>query len=80
MTHAVYKVVGRRRYRGHEPGDTFEARLEPDQERRAINRGDIALVQRIESTLPDGYQLPKDWPPVGADNANREAPEGASSM
>lgn len=75
----IYKVVGRRRYRTHEPGTVFEARLYPDQERRAIQRGDIILLERITPTLPEGYRLPQDWPPGGADtSSNRETPDGVS--
>jgi hypothetical protein len=60
--HGVYRVTGRRQYRGHEPGTTFHARLEREAERRAIERGDIELLERIEPALSAGsFKLPKDW-------------------
>ncbi len=62
-----YLVTGRRKYRWHDPGTTFEARLDPDAERRAIARGSIRVIDAIEPKLPDsGYTLPRDWP-SGAD-------------
>lgn len=61
-----YEVVGRREYRGHKPGTTFEARIDPGPERRAVVRGDIRLLERIipslqpgSVTLPDGWLTPK---------------------
>ncbi len=58
-----YLVTGRRKYRWHDPGTTFEARLDPDAERRAIARGSIRVIEAIETKLPDGgYTLPRDWP------------------
>ena len=57
-----YEVTGRREYRGHAPGQMFEARLDRGAEARAIQRGDIRLVRifipQIQSgtwTLPDGW-------------------------
>lgn len=62
MTHGVYRVIGRRRYRGHDPGTEFTARIPRGAEQRAIQRGDIALVDRIEpDLLPGSYTLPADW-------------------
>jgi hypothetical protein len=37
----TYKVTGATSYLGHEPGETFEADLDPEQERRALERGSI---------------------------------------
>ncbi len=55
-----YRVVGSREYREHRPGDLFEARLDPGAEARAIGRGDIELVERIQLTVqPGSYQLPR---------------------
>lgn len=63
--YGIYRVTGRRSYRGHQPGDTFEARLEPEAEYRAVKRGDIALLERVEVTLLRGsFGLPHDWPPA----------------
>jgi hypothetical protein len=62
MTHGVYVVTGRRAYRGHPTGTEFVAKLEPRAEQRAIVRGDIVLIDRIETRLqPGSYTLPPDW-------------------
>ena len=59
----VYRVVGRRAYRGHEPGEVFEARLDRNAEIRAVNRGSIVLLERVRPDLPAGkYRLPVGWP------------------
>jgi hypothetical protein len=58
----IYRVIGNRRYRGHEPGTEFSARLEPLAESRAITRGDLELVDRMEPELPRGaFRLPVGW-------------------
>jgi len=60
--YGVYRVAGRRRYRGHEPGDEFTARIDREAERRAIERGDIELLERIVPELEGGsYTLPRGW-------------------
>jgi hypothetical protein len=62
----VYEVVGRRAYRGHEPGVVFEAALQPGPERRAVDRGDIVLLERIVPCIETGrLVLPVGW---GNDN------------
>ncbi len=73
-THGIYLVTGSRRYRGHEPGTRFEARIDPVVELRAIRRGAIQLLERVTPALEQGsYRLPDDWPPSGADTpANPE--------
>lgn len=38
----TYKVTGQLPYLGHPPGEVFEADLEPNMERRALQRGAIA--------------------------------------
>lgn len=59
----VYQVSTRRGYRGHEPGSSFEARLEPHAERRAVDRGDITVIERSTPQLrPGSYLLPRGWP------------------
>ncbi len=74
-SYGIYSVTGRRSYRGHKPGDTFEARLEPEAEYRAVRRGDITLLKRVELTLLEGsFALPKDWPPSEANG--KETPVG----
>jgi hypothetical protein len=57
-----YRVVGTRIYRGHHPGEIFEARIGPNAESRAINRGSIALLERVPDDLrPNSYRLPDGW-------------------
>jgi hypothetical protein len=78
-----YRVIGKRNYRGHEPGTTFEARLDRGAEARAIARGDIQLLRLITPSLQEGtVTLPDGWPPPKqvAASDNHEAPEGAFSM
>lgn len=59
MTAGLYQVVGSRCYRGHQPGTSFEAKLDPRAEARAIGRGDIVLVERVSLTVqPGSYKLP----------------------
>lgn len=73
----VYKVSGRRAYRGHEPGDIFEAQLDRNAERRAITRGDIRLLELVVPGLPPDYELPRGWlQPLSRPAI--EAPKGAS--
>jgi hypothetical protein len=76
VTHGEYQVVGRRAYRGHDPGDTFEAKLDRHAELRAIRRGDIVLLRRVTPALqPGSYRLPRGWL---SQHPSSEAPEGAS--
>ena len=57
-----YEVVGRREYRGHAPGKTFEARLERAAASRAVARGDIRLLRIVEPQIQSGsYRLPDGW-------------------
>ena len=75
--YGVYRVTGRRQYRGHEPGTTFEAILDRGAEHRAIARGDIELIRHVQPGLaPGSYRLPPDW--LEPATANHEAPSGAS--
>lgn len=61
-SHGLYRVTGKRRYRGHEPGTEFQARLERNAEQRAIARGDITLLDRLTPALePGSWQLPISW-------------------
>lgn len=48
----VYKVTGAT-FQGHEPGDEFEADLDPDQERRAKARGQLRVVKRGDTPPPE---------------------------
>lgn len=57
-----YEVVGRRSYRDHEPGSTFEARLDRGAEARAIRRGDIRLLRITQPDLvPGSVTFPDGW-------------------
>lgn len=76
MTHKRYLVTGKRQYRWHAPGTTFEAILDPDAEARAIERGSIKVIEVVQPELQNGsYQLPDDWPRPAAD----EQPEAKAS-
>jgi hypothetical protein len=78
MTHGLFLVLGTRQYRGHRPGERFEARLDPALE-RGIARGNVQLLEMIDPSIREGEsRLPEDWPPRAADAANTEAPKGAS--
>ncbi len=79
MTHKLYLVTGRRQYRWHKPGETFEALLEPMAEKRAIERGSIAVLAVIEPSLVAGsYELPKDWPLLAVDEPKARVAVGVS--
>ncbi len=68
MTHKRYLVTGKRQYRWHKTGSTFEAQLDPLAEQRAIERGSIRVLEIVQPDLQYGsYQLPEDWPPIVAD-------------
>jgi hypothetical protein len=59
----IYEVIGKRAYREHPPGSRFEARLDRAAEARAVARGSIRLLERVEDDLPPGkYRLPTGWP------------------
>lgn len=59
---SVYKVTGRLPYRDHKPGVTFEAMLEPDEEIRALERGNVIIVKVSRPGLVDGsWTLPDGW-------------------
>ncbi len=81
MTHGRYLVTGSREYRGHKPGATFEAALEPGPERRAIERGAIQLLERVTPSIePGSYQLPEPWPPEASETQSTGAPQSASRI
>ena len=61
--HKRYLVTGKRQYRWHEPGSTFEAQLDPEAEQRAVARGAIQVLEVVLPSLQDGsYEFPHDWP------------------
>ena len=55
-----YRVIGRLAFSGYEPGQVFTTVLDPGVERRAMLRGNIQLLERVNPTLPDGYKLPAE--------------------
>lgn len=56
----LYRVIGKRDYRGHPQGTEFPARLDPRAARRAITRGSIAYLG--PTTLePQGFTFPQGW-------------------
>lgn len=77
--HKRYLVTGKRQYRWHAPGTVFEARLDPDAERRAIERGSIRVLEVIEVKV-GSYELPEDWPRPAADAQSTEPPIGVSRV
>jgi hypothetical protein len=62
VIHGLWRVSGRRAYRGHEPGsEPFEASLNESVAARAINRGDIELLEEFLPALPAEFCLPEGW-------------------
>ena len=73
-----YLVIGRRKYRNHEPGTVFEAKLWPDAERRAVERKSLRVLGVVEPSLRSGsYRLPNDQPPTAVEVPNRDAVSGS---
>jgi hypothetical protein len=68
---SIYRVTGPRGYRGHPPGTTFEALLDPDVEARAIRHGAIELLEDSTPALqPGSYTPPSGW--VTETNSGKE--------
>lgn len=61
VIHGLWKVTGRRIYRGHEPGEEFEASLDAAAAGRAVSRGHIVLLEEFVPKLPDDHRLPEGW-------------------
>ena len=58
----VYRVTGTLGFRGHKPGETFEAVLDPRAEARAIARGNIRRIRTSTPQIrPGSYNLPPGW-------------------
>jgi hypothetical protein len=58
----IYQVVGRLPFRGHKPGDRFTAKLDPKAERRAVDRGNIVLLERVIPSIQQRtFTLPTGW-------------------
>jgi hypothetical protein len=65
VTFTEYRVTGKRQYRGHDPGTTFEANLDVGPEQRAIARGDIRIIRRVTPGIqPGSVRSPDGWLPV----------------
>jgi hypothetical protein len=57
-----YEVIGKREYRGHLPGEVFEARLDMGAEARAVARGDIRLLRVVTPEVqPGSWVLQVGW-------------------
>lgn len=77
MSHGLYRVSGKREFRGHGRGTTFVARIEPTIEARLRALKIIELIERVEPALPPGaYRLPPGW--TESSTQQPEAPRGAS--
>ena len=73
LVHGRYEVTSVRDFRMHPQGTVFEARLEANQERRAIARGSIALLERVVTTLePGSFIFPRGWLEASQVNNPRE--------
>ncbi len=58
----LYEVLRAGGYRGHRRGHEFTARLPRAAEQRAVERGDIRLIERNTPALqPGSYTLPRGW-------------------
>jgi hypothetical protein len=77
VTHGLYRVSGKREFRGHRRGETFIARIEPTIEGRLRALGHIELIERVTPALAPGtYRLPPGW--TESSTHQPEAPRGAS--
>jgi hypothetical protein len=71
----LYLVIGRLEYREHPPGRIFEADLDPAAEQRAVERGNIEIIDSSPTRIrPGSYTLP---PPGRRPQAHNRAPSGA---
>jgi len=62
MIHGIWKTAGRRTYRGHAPSEPpWEASIPATVAARAINRGDLALLEEFVPSLPPEFSLPEGW-------------------
>lgn len=71
----VYRVLGKRDYRGHTPGTEFPAHLDPKAARRAIDRGSIECIGTVV-LQPARYIFPKGW--LQPDEFDHPSPERGS--
>lgn len=72
----LYEVLKQRGYRGHPKGSKFTARLDRGAVQRAVERGDIHVLEPTTPNIqPGSYRLPHGW-----DNQHREVePQWASA-
>lgn len=68
----VYRVTGRRMYREHNPGETFETTLPAAVEARALEVGAIEIVDASTVTLQPGTFTTADGWPHQPNPARRE--------
>lgn len=61
MVSGAWLVVGKRAYRGHDPGTEFEASIPAAPAKRALVRGDIRLLEEFVPAPPAEHQLPEGW-------------------
>ncbi len=58
----VYQVTGRRNYREHRPGETFEAVIEPHIEEIALRFGSIKILESSTPSIrPGSASVPEGW-------------------
>lgn len=71
----VYRVE-RGTFNGYKAGQEFEARLDPSMERRAVDRGTIAVVEESTPALvPGSYRL-ADAGEEGTADADTDTDQG----
>lgn len=63
MRYGIFQVTGSFVFRGHKPGETFEAKVTP-QINRAAARGNIVMLEEIVPEVPPGWVV-RGWPPDG---------------
>lgn len=60
----VYRVTGGRAYHDVQPGEVFEASLDPQAELRAVRRGSVVIIDDTPPGIrPGSYQPPAGWEP-----------------
>ena len=57
----VFRVVGPNAYLGRAVGSLFAGALDKRAIQRALERGNVELVETVGGGLPDRYALPKGW-------------------
>ncbi len=59
---SLYQVTGRRNYREHRPGETFEAVLKPNIEHIALKVGAIKILESSTPSIrPGSATVPDGW-------------------